>query len=141
VAVSTVARNFKSLAVDLRIPVVVGAQINRQAVYESRIIPGSNEDKSKIQDALRARRPQLHQLREGGSEQEADLVLGLMNYNTDYADEQVEFNNSQGNGRSGPSKLEVGTLKNRYGPANRWVTLAFDGRYSLIRSVEPGENL
>ncbi len=74
------------------------------------------------------RRPQLQHLREGGIEQEADLVLGLLNYAADY---QAEV------GEAGPvtstTHFEVGTLKNRYGPVGSWAALEFNGRFGLLQ--------
>ena len=87
-------------------------------------------------ERLRARRPQLHHLREGGSEQEADLVLGLMNYRADY--EQKE---DHAGGVPDVTRLEVGLLKARYGEAGKRAALAFEGRYHLLRDRYPHEDL
>jgi replicative DNA helicase len=126
--VSVVARRLKTLAESLSAPVVAGAQINRKAVDEAKKIPleGNYGDK-KVMEALKARRPQLHHLREGGSEQEADLVLGLMNYAADFAEDSEK--------ESVPpvTRLEIGTLKNRYGAPGRWASLALEGRHGRIR--------
>jgi len=132
IEISAVTRQFKALAVDLDAPVVAAAQIGRQAVEDSRKLPPGDYFDPRVQDALRLRRPQLHHLREGGSEQEADLVLGLLNYRADYQEDLSDA------AASSPipnvTRLEVGTLKNRYGTPGRWVSLAFDGRYGLLRN-------
>jgi replicative DNA helicase len=134
--VSAVARRLKALAEDLTAPVVAGAQINRRAVEDAKKVPldGAYGD-LKVMKALEGRRPQLHHLREGGSEQEADLVLGLMSYGADY----------QEDAEKGPpppvTKLEVGTLKNRYGPPGRWAALALEGRTGWVRDKRVKEDL
>lgn len=138
IEVSTVARRLKALAVDLKVPVVVGAQVNREAVpvnYGEKLAGKSYEEAKKI---IRAARPDLSHLREGGAEQEADLVLGLLNYAGDYrtdADEEME--------RRVPdvTRLEVGALKNRYGVPGRWAALAFEGRFNLIRDPDSTEEV
>lgn len=108
IAVSAVGRRLKALAVDVNAPVVVGAQINREAVPDNF---QANLDGKTYQEAIpniRLARPNLHNLREGGSEQEADLVLGLLNYAADYRTEARAE-------RRAPDEtlLEVGVLKNR----------------------------
>lgn len=132
IEVSQVARSLKSLAVELGVPVVTGAQINREAA--------SNVDRSKnvgktykeATGEIRKGRPELHHLREGGSEQEADAVLGLLNYRADFAtDAKVSVPKT--------TLVEVGTLKNRYGEVGRWAGLAFEGRYHLLRDPEESE--
>jgi len=136
--VSAVARELKALAVDLSCPVVAGAQINREAVKGAPPIPGDQDFcATVVQKALRARRPQLHQLREGGSEQEADLVLGLLSYRADF----VETGEWAGEERKTPrvTSLEVGTLKARFGAPGLWTPLAFDGPAQLLRDPEAGE--
>ena len=128
------ARRFKALAGDLNAPVVAGAQINRRAIEDAKKQPleGSYGDQ-KVMKALMSRRPQLHHLREGGSEQEADLVLGLMNYASDFT-EDLE------NASVPPvTRLEMGVLKNRYGAVGKWAALAFEGKSGLIRDPREHE--
>lgn len=136
IAVSTVARQLKSLAVELSVPLVTGAQINREAIKEARALPTdkSFEDES-IKKALRARRPKLHHLREGGSEQEADLVLGIMNHRTDF-EMDAEDEKKKPVHLPNVTDLDIGILKNRYGDVGRWVTLAYTGRFLLIQDKE-----
>ena len=134
IEVSAVARGLKSLAVDLSCPVVAAAQINREAVpdrYRDNL-RGKGYDEAR--DVIRSARPQLHHLREGGSEQEADLVLGLLNYRADFETDVEEEERAKG---SVPdvTRFEVGALKNRYGTPGRWATLAFEGRRGLLRDV------
>jgi DNA primase len=140
IEVSSTARRLKQLAVDLDVPVVVGAQINRQAVTEAGKIPNDAYTSDKLQDALRTRRPRLHHLREGGSEQEADLVLGLLNYRADFdtnAGEDPAQPPSPGFPQATPpppiTRLEIGVLKSRYGAVGGWGALAFEGRTGLLR--------
>lgn len=136
--VSAVARSLKSLAVALSCPVVAAAQINRVAVQDAEKIPDGKAYKDgEVQKALRSRRPKLHHLREGGSEQEADLVLGLLNYRADFETDEDETR------RGAPpppvTRFEVGVLKSRYGMPGRWAALAFDGRHGLLRDPYSGE--
>lgn len=127
--VSTIGRRLKALAEVVAAPVVAAAQINRESV------PNGYRDKlakcKSYQDAIdviKSARPDLNHLREGGSEQEADLVLGLLNYAADYKTE-VE------NASTLPdiTKFEVGTLKNRYGAVGRWADLGLVARSGLLQ--------
>ena len=129
VEISTVAHRLKTLAVDLSCPIVTTAQISRQAVQRAGKIPRNKPlGDAHVLGAIKMRRPQLQHLREGGIEQEADLVLGLLNYAADY---QAEV------GEAGPisstTPFEVGTLKNRYGPVGSWASLEFEGRFGLLQ--------
>ncbi|MEM7589145.1 MAG: DnaB-like helicase C-terminal domain-containing protein [Myxococcota bacterium] len=108
--ISSVARRLKSLSIELDCPVVAAAQIGRQAILGAERIPEGPFDSPRVQEALKKRRPQLHHLREGGSEQEADLVLGLLNYRADYVNEHQK---AQQHSNKGP--LEINILKNRFG--------------------------
>jgi len=126
--VSAVARGLKALAVDLSAPVVTGAQVNRQSAQ----VVGQGSDKSftsHLKDFV-AGRPELHNLREGGAEQEVDLALGLMNFRADWAGKT-----------SAPevTPFEVGLLKNRYGAVGQWRSLAFAGKLHLLRDPREGE--
>jgi DNA primase catalytic core len=134
IEVSHIARRLKGLSVELDTPVLVGAQINREAIpdkYAENLTnaPSYKEATSRIRTA----RPDLHHLREGGAEQEADLVLGLLNYAADYRAEAKK--------RDVPlvTLLEIGTLKTREGEPGSWAGLAFEGRYGLIRDPKPRE--
>ena len=130
---SAVARSLKALAVELSCPVVATAQIGRQTIRWAKKVPQDRpfEDEA-VQEAIGMRRPQLHQLKESGCDEEADLVLGLLNYLVDYRTEL---------GRRAPiseaARLEVGTLKNRSGPVGCWSALVFDGRFGFVRDPPP----
>lgn len=128
--VSYIARALRGMAVSTGSPVIVGAQINREAAKRGQdaIKEGSSWGSSEVQASLKKKRPQLHELREGGSEQEAELVLGLHNWRADFQDE--EGTESQ---IPEATRLEVGVLKNRYGTVGKWASLAFIGAYGLIR--------
>lgn len=138
IEVSLIARRLKSLAVDAGVPVVAGAQINRQAVGQTKVPRGEYLD-AKVQRALKALRPKLHHLREGGSEQEADLVLGLLNCRADYETDDDGEERNEAFTVPDVTRLDVGILKNRYGTPGRWASLAFEGRFHVIRDAEPGE--
>jgi replicative DNA helicase len=134
IEVSLVGRHLKALAVDLSAPVIVGAQINRDAVpekYTQSLSGRSYQDAIKV---IRKARPELHHLREGGAEQEADVIIGLLNYAADYRTELGE----EAEKLPDVTRLEVGILKNRYGRVGQWTALAFEGKFGFIR--DPGTN-
>lgn len=134
--VSFAGRELKSLAVNLGVPVVVGGQINREAVKSTNTdATAKAPDFIGAMEAIRKGRPQLHHLREGGSEQEADLVLGFLNYAADFQSDARE------GAQLPPATLfEVGVLKNRTGVTGAWAPLAFEGRFGIIRDVTPWES-
>lgn len=131
--VSSIARGLRDLAVEVACPVIVGAQINREAAKRGQDALGGSWGDKEVQAALKKKRPQLHELREGGSEQEAELVLGLHNWRADFQDE------TGADQIPDTTRLEVGVLKNRYGTVGRWAALAFTGAYGLIRDARTGE--
>ncbi|NSW58594.1 MAG: toprim domain-containing protein [Armatimonadetes bacterium] len=135
IEVSQVARRLKALAVELACPVVAAAQIGRQAAQQGERIPDGEFDSRGVQEAIRKRRPQLHHLREGGSEQEADLVLGLLNYRADYLEDREDV---AGGERDRPGPLEILVLKNRYGQMGL-ARLTLEGRCGLIRDMQVGD--
>jgi replicative DNA helicase len=94
---------------------------------------GKAETWRAAREEIKRARPELHHLREGGSEQEADLVLGLLNYRADLPKET--------GGLEPPdvSLFEVGVLKSRYGETGAWSSLAFVARGQFIRNPDPGE--
>jgi replicative DNA helicase len=131
--ISLSGRTLKSLAVDLGVPVVAGAQINREAVpagYQEKVRKAVRGSVADAIEEIKAARPDLHHLREGGSEQEVDLVLGLMNY---AADLRTEANATHAT----TDLYEVGVLKNRYGAVGRWAALSFSGPSGRICDREP----
>jgi replicative DNA helicase len=134
--VSVIGRRLKALAVDIAAPVVVTAQINREAVRDAVKIPMDLAyTNDKVQNALRSRRPELHQLREGGAEQEADQVVGLINFIADWRqDVEIRGLPMRAPGSVGEAtRLEVGVLKSRYGQVGQWDALAFEGRFHRLR--------
>jgi len=137
IEVSAVGRAFKALSIDASCPVVVGAQINREAVpkdYAANLQGKTYRDATTV---IRTARPELHHLREGGSEQEADLVLGLLNYAADY---RTEAKATGEKAAPETTLFEVGILKNRYGEVGRWAGLVFEGRFNLIREPHSHED-
>lgn len=129
IEVSRIGQALKALAVDLGVPVVVGAQINREAIpakYQDTIREALKAGSvHSALEKMKAARPDLHHLREGGSEQEADLVLGLMNYAADLRTEADSDHQT--------NLLEVGVLKNRYGRTGQWAALSFIADYGQFR--------
>jgi DNA primase len=125
IQVTAVANTLRVGGVDLGVPVVAGAQINREAIpegYSARVRKATSRDE--IEAEIRTTRPQLHNLREGGSEPEADLVLGLLNYDADIPKDGETLIDS--------ARLDVGVLKNRYGRVGRWEEMTFTGGASLV---------
>lgn len=125
--VTHTARTLKMASVDLGVPFVMGCQVNRESLpdtytaqVESAVEKGKDED---IESVVRRSRPALHQLREGGSEQEADVVLGLLSYGADIPRDKVLRD---------VDRFDVGGLKVRYGQNGTWAALRFDGGRSLI---------
>ncbi len=134
IEVTAVTRRLKVLSVELGVPVVAGAQMNRDSIptkYAENIT--KKETYVDALDLIRTARPDLHHLREGGLEQEADVVLGLLNYAADYRRDADD--------RTLPwvTLLEVGTLKVRDGEVGRWARLAFAGAFGLIRDPRQGD--
>jgi len=127
IEVSQVGRRLKELAIALSAPVVAGAQINREVIPHGYAAKIEGKSYHEAQSEIRKARPSLHHLREGGSEQEADLVLGLLSYAADYRSE------ARGQPLPDATLLEVGALKNRYGDIGTWAQLALEGQFSLIR--------
>ena len=139
IEVSTVARYLKALAVDLSIPVVAGCQINRESVplgYREKLSKAESYEAAR--ETIKGARPLLSHLREGGAEQEADLVLGLLNYAADFQSDAEEETT-----RAVPevTRLEVGSLKHRGGVPGRWTSLAYYGRSNYIRDPEDRSEL
>ena len=105
--VSEIARRLKSLALDLEVPVLVAAQLNRDPEYR--------QDK----------KPMLADLRESDAiAQAADLVI-LLHREDAYERESP---------RAGEADFIV--AKNRHGPTAT-VTVAFQGHYSRFVDIAP----
>lgn len=136
IEVSMIARRLKSLSVGLHVPIVTGAQINREIIKDAKALPLEKSiDDEAVRKVLRARRPKLHHLREGGSEQEADLVLGIMNHRADF---ELDVEEEKQSIRKIPdtTPIDIGVLKNRYGDVGKWVSLAFTGKFQRIKDVK-----
>jgi len=132
---SDTARRLKALAVELCCPVVVSAQLGGLTTPQATRIPVDRPfDSAEVQEVIRNRRPQIHDLRESGISQEADLVLGLLNFLTDY---QMERPEAASSGSLTP--LEVGILKNRYGSVGQWTALLFEPQFGLVRDSNSTE--
>ena len=128
--VAASARILKMAAVDLEVAVVAGAQVNRESIpggFAKEVADAvAGGSRSRVEDVIRRSRPALHNLREGGSEQEADLVVALLNYAAeiprDAAPSTFTF----------PDLIDIGALKNRHGRANVWSTLRFTPESNLV---------
>lgn len=129
--VAAIGRALKTLAVDIAAPVIAGVQVNREVIppgYQDKVRKAASGSIAEAIEVMKAARPDLNYLREGGSEQEADLILGLMNY---AADLRVEATAVHAN----TDYFEVGVLKNRYGPTGKWAGLSYSGSSGRISDV------
>lgn len=127
-----VSRRLKLLAVDLACPVVAAAHISRATVEDVPLPRGGEFGGAQVQEAIRKRQPQLHHMRESGSEQTADLVLGLLNYRADFLQEREIADAEE---RSKPGRLDIVALKNRYGSLGA-ATLVLEAWTNTIRDPE-----
>lgn len=99
------ARSLKAMAKELRIPIVAGAQLNRET------------------DSRSGNKPQLSDLRESGEiEQEADVVMFI--YRDEYYNEASEF----------PNQADIIIAKHRNGPLGT-VPLYFDKSLTLFMNA------
>ena len=111
--VSEITRSLKIMAKDLKIPVIVCAQLSR-----------GTEVKGK------SHKPALSDLRESGSiEQDADIVLFL--YRETYYDNERDDSEEKGD----PNKAECLVAKNRHGEVGT-VDLYWDGQFTRFTSVD-----
>ena len=111
--VSEITRNLKIMAKDLKVPVIVCAQLSR-----------GTEAKGK------SHKPALADLRESGSiEQDADIVLFL--YRESYYDNEK----SDDEDRSDETRAECIVAKNRHGEIGT-VDLHWDGQFTRSTSVD-----
>lgn len=111
--VTEITRSLKMLAKDLKIPVVVCAQLSRG--------PEKNGKSSN--------RPMLSDLRDSGSiEQDADIVMMLYR-------EGYYKNSSQNADEIDMTQADVDIAKNRHGPTER-VKLHWDAQYTLFSTLE-----
>ena len=111
--VTEITRSLKMLAKDLKIPVVVCAQLSRG--------PEKNGKSSN--------RPMLSDLRDSGSiEQDADIVMMLYR-------EGYYKNSAQNADEIDMTQADVDIAKNRHGPTDR-VKLHWDAQYTLFSTLE-----
>lgn len=115
--VSTTAKHIKQLGVELACPMIAAAQIGYEAAKLEEWIPSGDIEDEKVLRAIAKRRPQLHHLRQGGGEQEADMVIGLLNYRADYitALEDAESDRRRLAEVGTWGQFDVAVIKNRYG--------------------------
>jgi replicative DNA helicase len=134
--VSTVARQLKRLGVRVGCPTVAAAQIGKEAAMISDWIPNGTLEDERVLRAIAKRRPQLHHLREGGGEQEADLVIGLLNYRADFvmAAEEAGIDHKTLLEVGGAGPFDLGVMKNRYGQLGV-ASLILESRSGFIRDA------
>jgi len=136
--VTAAGRELKKLAVLSDLTVIAGAQMGRDGAPDANI---SGDFFKKLQE-LRKGRPLLKHLREGGSEQEADIVLGLFNPRADFDVESTgEENDNPNSNALEVTVYDVGVLKNRYGRVGQWTQLAFDSRRAMVRDLDSPSEL
>lgn len=150
----------EGIAIPFECPVVVAAQVNREALRDGwarRLLEaldpskkskgrrGSGEDDAggveerirRVERVLAEARPAPHMLRDGGIEHEADLIFGTHNPSADMAwdvDKRSQWIDLAW--RSNPSPLDIGILKNRSGADGEWIRLVGDYGASFFVSRE-----
>ena len=134
--VAAVAKNLKRLAVSLDCPVVAAAQVSREAARMTDWVPDGTLEDYKVLKAIAKRRPQLHHLRDGGGEQEADLVIGLLNYRADFiaACEEADDDRAVNAQNEDAGPFDVTILKNRHGELGK-APLIFESKMGFIRDT------
>jgi replicative DNA helicase len=115
--ISTAAKHLKRTAVEIGAPMMVAAQISRDVAWTVDYIPGSSLEDERVLREIIKRRPQLHHVGEGGGDQEADLVLGILNFRAELvsAAESEGVNPEQVVQSGDANPFEILVLKNRYG--------------------------
>ena len=134
--VAAVAKNLKRLGVSLDCPIVAAAQVSREAARLTDWVPDGTLEDFKVLKAIAKRRPQLHHLRDGGGEQEADLVIGLLNYRADYiaACEEADDDRAVNAQNEDAGPFDVTILKNRHGELGK-APLIFESKMGFIRDT------
>lgn len=111
--ISEITRSLKILAKDLKVPIIVCAQLSR-----------ATEGKGK------SHRPALSDLRDSGSiEQDADIVLFL------YRDTYYDNEKAPDADHADPTEAECIIAKNRHGEVGT-VKMRWDGQYTRFTSVD-----
>jgi len=115
--ISTAAKHMKRTAVEIAAPIMVAAQISREVAWAVDYIPGTSLEDERVLREIIKRRPQLHHVGEGGGDQEADLVLGILNFRAELVSAaEAEGMNPEQLVLSGDANpFEILVLKNRYG--------------------------
>ena len=109
--IDAISRSMKLLAKELKIPIILLAQLNRAIERDGN------------------RKPRLSDLRESGAiEQDADVV-GML-----YAPEQQE---SDGAPQSGPRKIDLYIAKQRAGPSGLSVSFSFRPELTRFDPISP----
>lgn len=112
--ISEITRSLKIMAKELKVPVIVCAQLSR-----------ATEQKGK------SHKPALADLRDSGSiEQDADIVLFL--YRENYYDSEKTGEENL----SDPNLAECLVAKNRHGESNRSVKLYWDDKYTRYTGID-----
>ena len=112
--ISDITRSIKIMAKELKIPVIVCAQLSR-----------ATESKT-----LKTHRPSLSDLRDSGSiEQDADIVLFL------YRDAYYDGEKGEDQEKSDPNKATCIVAKNRHGSVDD-VPLYWDGAHTRFTSQD-----
>lgn len=123
--VTATARALKAAAIAGDVPVILAAQIGRE--NSKRV--AAQENAGSFHDFVNGVRqnalPRDDELREGGSEQEADLILAVMNYAKAYP-------NGEETKRLATTPFDVGAIKNRYGMCPVWAELRFARASNVI---------
>jgi replicative DNA helicase len=149
----------EGIALPFDCPVVVAAQVNREALRDGwarRLLEaldpskkgskgreehvGTGERIRRVERVLAEARPAPHMLRDGGIEHEADLILGTHNPSADMAwdrDKRREWVGMAWPHNETP--LDVGTLKNRSGADGEWIRLVGDYGAGYFVSEPAGE--
>ncbi|MBL9096917.1 MAG: hypothetical protein JNK07_08320 [Alphaproteobacteria bacterium] len=114
--ISTAAKRLKRSAVDVGVPMMIAAQISRDVAATVDYIPGSSLEDERVLREIIKRRPQLHHVGEGGGDQEADLVLGILNFRAELVSAaEAEGQNPDIPVSGDANPFEILVLKNRYG--------------------------
>lgn len=131
---AAVVAQLKTLAVELSVPVVASARFDMRPADRASSVPQNRPfPHQEVKRALAARRPTLAALRAAKLEQDADLVLGLMNPLAEYRAQAQPPDESPAD--VGATNLEVATLKRRDGPASPWTSLWLYERFGLLRDA------